>query len=130
MKTTVLRSIGFALPILFLATALHLEKDPSWGSGLDGILSGAWFTGLAALGAWARARRTGSDRRLAPREAAPDLALGAGFGVVTWLVLWAVWQVPGAQLLVGSAFALNSVVFLLAGMAGRPEARSARRAEA
>ena len=91
MKASTFRSLGFALPIVLLATALHVEKDPAWGSWLDGLLSGAWFAGLFALGAWIVSRSGAFDRRVEGRAAALELAAPPP---VT--VSGRVWQLPHA----------------------------------
>lgn len=114
MKISTLRSLGFALPIIALATGIHVDKDPSWGSWLDGCLSGAWFAGMAALGAFGAARLWRGEAPAAGRGR--EMAMGALFGGLTWFLLWAAWKIPGAAGLTPSAFALNSAAFLLAGL--------------
>lgn len=113
MTITTLRTLGFALPVLALATGIHVEKDPSWGSWLDGLLSGAWFAAMAAIGArgaaWLSRKEGPADGRVL------EVARGALFGGMTWMLLWAVWKVPGAAALTSQAFGLNCVAFMLAG---------------
>ena len=130
MKASTFRSLGFALPIVLLATALHVEKDPAWGSWLDGLLSGAWFAGLFALGAWIVSRSGAFDRRVEGRAAALELAAGAGLGLLAWFLLWAAWQIPAARQLESAAFVLNSLVFLAARLASRPTLPGRRRVPA
>lgn len=115
MTTIRLRAFGFALPVLILATGIHVEKDPTWGSWLDGILSGVWFAALALIGAWAAERFWRVEPRVRRPAALREIARGALFGGLTWILLWATWKIPGAENAVGMAFMLNSVAFALAG---------------
>lgn len=117
MRSSLGRSLGFALPTIALVTALHVQYDRSWGEWLDGIASGAWFALVFALVwgllAWS-ARRAGS---FAPRGALAEFALGLVLAVATWTLVWAMWQTPALRPLSASAFPINTGAMVLAAVA-------------
>lgn len=117
MRSSLVRSLGFAVPTIALVTALHVQVDRSWGEWLDGLVSGAWFALVfAAVGgllAWS-ARRAGT---FAPRGPLAEFALGLALAAATWTLVWALWQAPPMQPLRTSAFPINSGAMVLAALA-------------
>ena len=117
MRSSFVRSLGFALPAVALVTALHVQVDRSWGEWLDGIASGAWFALVYAV-VWAAlswvARRRGVH---ASAEPVREFVLGVALGAATWLLVWALWQVPAMQPLRPSAFVVNSLAMAVAAVA-------------
>ena len=128
MKRNVLRWLGFTLPTLAVVTVAHVNREPSWGEALDGVVSGLWFTLPFAATSWLRARFEAG--RTAARASAPtqDLMLGLLAGVLTWAFLWLGWTFPETRSLRPYAFTINSLATALAGLllpgsGGRTEAR-------
>ncbi len=129
MNRLTARVLGFALPTVSLVTALHLDKQVSWGEALDGVVSGVFFTLPFAAVAWVRSRIEGGRASARARGAGREFVLGLSAGVVAWALVWLGWALPSVQGMRPHAFGLNSAVMAMAGLllppAGRPERGSA-----
>jgi hypothetical protein len=115
---------GFAIPTVGVITAVHLGRQASWGEGLDGFVSGLWFTLPFAAVCWLRSHFEGQRRSALARGVGHEFALGLLAGLVTWAALWLGWTLPSVAGWRPNAFAINSVATGLAGLvlppAGRP----------
>lgn len=124
MHTLSWRTFGFAIPTVTLVTALHLARGASPGEALDGVVSGLYFTTVFLVGAIV-SLFAGFLLRLEPAEPRDARArrvetfAGAATAVCTWLVLYALWMLPGTHELRGDGtrvFAINSVAMAFAAL--------------
>jgi hypothetical protein len=124
MNRLAARVAGFAVPTVGIVTAIHLGRQQSWGEGLDGVVSGLWFTLPFAAVCGLRSWLEGQRRSALARTAGNEFVFGLMAGVVTWAGLWLGWTLPSVIGWRPHAFAINSVVTGLAGLvlppAGRP----------
>ncbi len=124
MRRVLQRTAGYLLPTLVIVTGLHLVREATAGEALDGVASALWFVVLFFAGAWLAAR-SGADEQPATAPAREGLLIG----VLSWLALWAFWNVPQTEALRasgGTAFLLNSVASLAAGVVHLPRTRPDR----
>jgi hypothetical protein len=109
------RTAGFAIPTGLLVTALHLEKERSFGEGLDGGLSSLWFVGLFLAGHLAAGRL--STRRPRRLSALAHLGGGASAAILGWGLLWTLWNLALPDGARSYALAINSLATLTVGFA-------------
>jgi hypothetical protein len=114
MKAALLRTLGFALPTLVLATTLHLDRDRSVGEAIDGLISGLWFALLFLVGG-SIGVTVGQGRLRRRRHAAIEVIVGVAAALVTWTLLFLLWKIPQAEPLRSAGFPINSAIVLAAG---------------
>lgn len=129
MNRVLARLAGFAVPTVTLVTALHVAEQPTWREGIDGAVSGAWFTLPFAATTWLRSRLEGHRSSALRRGAAQELAFGLLAAAVTWTAIWLGWTLASASPLRQHAFTINSLATAAMGLALPPTGRRARKDE-
>lgn len=123
MKAALYRALGFSVPTLALVTVLHVVKDASVGEAVDGLVSGLWFAALFLFGVLLRIPTGLTAGAINQIAAVHEVLVGLAAAVLTWCLLWLIWEVPR----VGWGFFMNSaVVFVIALSLPAPSTRRRR----
>jgi hypothetical protein len=130
MNRLAARIAGFAVPTLGLITALHLGEQATWGEGLDGVVSGLWFTFPFAGACWLRSRLEGGRKSARARTPGHEFAFGFMAAVVAWTAVWYGWTLASSAIWRPHAFGINSAVTGLAGLLLPAAGRTSRGAGA
>lgn len=117
MRSTWVRTLGFAIPTFTVVVALHLARQATLASAFDGVVSATWFVAFFGIGAGV-AHFAG----FAPKGvgAANGLLTGAGAGVAVWTLLWALWAIPltsSLRLESGVVLTVNTLSMTVAALA-------------
>lgn len=116
MNRNALRWLGFALPTVVVITVSHLNREQSWGSALDGLVSGLFFSLPFAVADFVRSRFVPSRTASPSRTQGAEYRLGLLVGAITWALLWLGWSIPVSDSLRPHAFAINCAATALAGL--------------
>jgi hypothetical protein len=116
MNRNALQWLGFALPTVAVITQAHLREQLSWGEGLDGVVSGLFFTLPFAVTNALRSRFFTTRAASNPRTPGQELRLGLWVGALAWALIWLGWSIPATQPLREHAFAINCAATALAGL--------------
>ena len=116
MNRNVLRWLGFALPTVIVITVAHLNRERSWGSSLDGVVSGLFFSLPFAVADFVRSRFDAGRAASPSRTQGQEYRLGLLVGALAWALIWAGWSIPATDSLRPHAFAINCAATALAGL--------------
>jgi hypothetical protein len=115
MRSVLPRTFGYLLPTTLVVTGLHLAREMSGGEALDGALSAFFFTACFLGGAMLEAR----SRAVEPAPpAGKAVREGLLIGIVTWLAIWAFWNLPQTNALRAAPAVVLTLNALANGLAG------------
>lgn len=116
MQRNVLRWLGFAVPTVVVITVAHLNREQGWGSGLDGVVSGLFFSLPFAVVDFLRSRLGAARGTIPSRTKGQEYRLGLLVGAAAWALIWLGWCLPATDSLRPHAFAINCGATALAGL--------------